>query len=179
MSEKKTGKKKPSGKSAAAGRSATTANSGPMNVDLLQQIVTLMATNDLNTVDVRDGDRRIILKRGAQQVVSYATAPAPTAAALTATAPTTASKEQVDENAGLVAIKSPMVGTFYSRPNPESKSFITVNAEVDNDTDVCIIEAMKTFNTIKAEVRGSIAKILVTDGQTVDVGKPLFLVKPS
>jgi acetyl-CoA carboxylase biotin carboxyl carrier protein len=72
-----------------------------------------------------------------------------------------------------------MVGTFYSSSSPEAKAFVSVGSTVDEDTDVCIIEAMKVFNNIKAETRGTIAKILVTNGQTVEFGQPLFLVKPS
>ena len=71
-----------------------------------------------------------------------------------------------------------MVGTFYAKATPESKPFVTVGSQVDEETDVCVIEAMKVFNNIKAECRGSIAKILVTDGQTVEFGTVLFLVKP-
>jgi acetyl-CoA carboxylase biotin carboxyl carrier protein len=71
-----------------------------------------------------------------------------------------------------------MVGTFYSAPSPDAKPFISVGSTVDEETDVCVIEAMKVFNNIKAECRGTIAKILVTNGQTVEFGQPLFLVKP-
>src|SRR3954451_23354427 len=93
----------------------------PMDVDLLQQIVKLMAANDLNTVDVRDGDKRVILKRGANVVagpmVSYAAAPAPALSASAPSAPPAAS----DSDAGLTPIKSPMVGTFYSASSPDAK----------------------------------------------------------
>jgi acetyl-CoA carboxylase biotin carboxyl carrier protein len=151
-----------------------------MDVGLLQQIVKLMAANDLNTVDLRDGQQRVVLKRGAvvatgMQQMGYAPPPQPQAAPPSPAAP----PAPVSEDAGLVPIKSPMVGTFYSKPNPESKAFVTVGSQVDDETDVCIIEAMKTFNTIKAECRGTIARVLVTDGSAVDVGKPLFLVKPN
>ena len=81
-------------------------------------------------------------------------------------------------DAGLIAIKSPMVGTFYAAATPDAKPFVSVGSRVDEETDVCIIEAMKVFNNIKAETRGTIAKVLVTNGQTVEFGQPLFLVKP-
>jgi acetyl-CoA carboxylase biotin carboxyl carrier protein len=83
------------------------------------------------------------------------------------------------DEAGLLPIKSEMVGTFYSKPSPDAKAFVGVGSDVDEDTVVCVIEAMKHFNPVKADVRGTIAKVLVTDGQTVDVGKPLFLVRPA
>src|SRR4051812_27720312 len=156
-----------------------------MNVRLLEQIIQLMAANDLNTVDLRDGTQRVVLKRGAAGVamapLTYAApvhAPAPTgapASAGTSAAPPTASS---DDESNLVAIKSPMVGTFYSAASPDAKPFVSVGSTVDDDTDVCIIEAMKVFNNIKAETRGTIAKVLITNGQTVEFGQTLFLVKP-
>jgi acetyl-CoA carboxylase biotin carboxyl carrier protein len=161
---------------------------GPMNVDFLQQLVNLMAANDLNTVDLRDSGQRIILKRGATQVFTTAAAAAPVAYAAPAAQPTATSagapaapKAPADEEAGLIPIKSPMVGTFYAKPSPDApKPFVTVGSVVIKDeTDVCIIEAMKTFNTLKADVSGTIARVLVQNGETVDVNKPLFLVKPS
>ena len=178
MSEKQ--KKKP-GK--IAPKSAPPPANSPIDFGLLAQIVELMSANDLNTVDVRDGDRRVILKRGAaggpiqmvQAAPSYAPAPALTPA-VQATAPSAATS---DDESKLLKIVSPMVGTFYSSPKPGEKAFVTVGAAVSEDSDVCIIEAMKTFNNIKAECRGTIARILVTDGHPVEFGTVLFLVKPS
>src|SRR5258706_11395636 len=145
-----------------------------MDVDLLQQIVKLMAANDLNTVDVRDGDRRIILKRGPNtpMMVSMPTMAAPMAGGANSAAPS-----PVDEEAGLKPIKSPMGGTFYAAPAPDAKAFVGVGSKVDEETDVCVIEAMKVFNNIKAELRGTIAKILVQSGQAVEFGQTRFLVK--
>jgi acetyl-CoA carboxylase biotin carboxyl carrier protein len=189
LSEKK---RKPKAKSpsssAAAGKSASAGDAGPMNVDFLQQLVNLMSSNDLNTVDLRDSGRRIILKRGAVQqpmmmaapqqptYVQQAGQPASTSGGPGASTPPAA---PVDESAGLVAIKSPMVGTYYSAPSPDAKPFVAVGSQVDDETDVCVIEAMKVFNNIKAETRGTIAKVMVTNGQTVEFGTVLFLVKPS
>jgi len=150
----------------------------PMDVDLLQQIVKLMAANDLNTVDVRDGDRRIILKRGAAtpMVMSMPTMAAPVA---NPGGGKSGAPAPVDEEAGLKPITSPMVGTFYAAPAPDAKAFVNVGSKVDEETDVCVIEAMKVFNNIKAEMRGTIAKILVQSGQAVEFGQTLFLVKPA
>jgi acetyl-CoA carboxylase biotin carboxyl carrier protein len=164
-----------------------------MDVRVLEQIVKLMSANDLNTIEVRDGDRRVILKRGAEIVAPGASpgfyspspvgAPPPGLATGAATGATTApasttSTPAVTDDATLLSIKSPMVGTFYAAPSPEAKPFVSVGSSVDEETDVCVIEAMKVFNNIKAECRGTIAKILVTNGQTVEFGQPLFLVKP-
>lgn len=179
MSEKKSARKQTEKSSAPAG------TPGPMDVELLQQIVKLMSANDLNSVDLRDGQKRVVLKRGA----AFAAAPSVTYAAphfsspSAPPAPTSAGGSNPaappSEDAGLVPIKSPMVGTFYAKANPESKAFVSVGSHVVKDeTDVCVIEAMKVFNNIKAEVDGTIAKILVSDGQTVEFGTVLFLVKP-
>ena len=81
--------------------------------------------------------------------------------------------------AGLAEIKSPMVGTFYASPSPDAKPFVRVGDRVGPDTDVCIIEAMKVFNNIKAETSGTIEKVLAEGGQAVEYGQVLFLVRPS
>ncbi|MCC6239344.1 MAG: acetyl-CoA carboxylase biotin carboxyl carrier protein [Phycisphaerales bacterium] len=161
-----------------------------MDVGLLQQIVNLMSSNDLNTVDLRDGQRRIVLRRGAAPAAApgyypYSLPPATSApagaASATPSAPTPTAQSPAaaaDTDAGLIPIKSPMVGTFYARSGPDAKPFVSVGATVEDDTDVCIIEAMKVFNNIKAECRGTIARVLVEDRQTVEFGQVLFLVKP-
>ena len=154
----------------------------PMNLGLLEGIVKLMQANDLSSVDLRDGEKRISLHRGPQHVIAAAPAVAhvshPVAAAAPA-APAAAAPAPADEDAGLVPIKSPMVGTFYAASSPDAKPFVNVGSVVDEESDVCIIEAMKVFNNIKAETRGTIAKIMVTNGQTVEFGTVIFLVKPS
>ena len=76
-------------------------------------------------------------------------------------------------------IHSPMVGTFYARPDPESPQFVQVGSRVDASTVVCILEAMKVFSEIKAETSGTIERVLVKDGEAVEYGQPLFLVRPA
>ena len=93
---------------------------------------------------------------------------APAAAA----APAAASAEK------LPVVKSPMVGTYYSASSPDAEPYVKVGDHVTEESVVCIIEAMKVFNPIPAEVSGTIAKVLVTNGQVVEYGQPLFLVKP-
>jgi acetyl-CoA carboxylase biotin carboxyl carrier protein len=184
-------KKKKTGKQRARG-SADSSNStdSPMDVSLLERIVRLMASNDLNTVEVRDGDKRVILKRGVSVAAPTASSGgyvtphvAPTAHAhppglASGAASAGAGASATEEEAGLISIKSPMVGTFYSSPSPDAKPFVSVGSRVDEESDVCIIEAMKVFNNIKAECRGTIARILVNNGETVEFGQVLFLVKP-
>jgi acetyl-CoA carboxylase biotin carboxyl carrier protein len=182
--------KKKQGKARASASGGGAMSGSPMDVRVLQQIVELMSANDLNTIEVRDGDKRVILKRGAAIESSHGTAgsygahphyapPAAQSPAMTSGAATTnGSAAPADDTAGMTPIKSPMVGTFYSSPSPDAKAFVQVGSTVDEETDVCIIEAMKVFNNIKAECRGTISKILVTNGQTVEFGQILFLVKP-
>jgi acetyl-CoA carboxylase biotin carboxyl carrier protein len=168
--------KKKSKQSDAARRSSP---GDPMDLTLLERLVKLMSANDLNTVELCDGDRRITLKRGGEAAPVYAAPPAmPTAPATAAGAGSAApASSPASDEADLVPIKSPMVGTFYAAASPDAKPFVTVGTTVDEETDVCVIEAMKVFNNIKAECRGKIQKILVTNGQTVEFGQTLFLVK--
>jgi acetyl-CoA carboxylase biotin carboxyl carrier protein len=185
------------GAGAGTGKNATRHQS-PMDVELLERLVRLMASHDLNTVDLRDGEQRVVLKRGAlvagsgssgimhhmahpMYAPAHATSPGPASGATTgATTPASSTPPGAGESdRDLVAIKSPMVGTFYSSPSPDAKPFVSVGSQVDEETDVCIIEAMKVFNNIKAECRGTVAKALVSNGQVVEFGQVLFLVKPS
>ncbi|MCC6424160.1 MAG: acetyl-CoA carboxylase biotin carboxyl carrier protein [Phycisphaerales bacterium] len=152
-----------------------------MDVRLLQEIVRLMAANDLSTVDVREGKQRIILKRGPQGAIMGAPMYAAPPAVVAPSAPPAASAAPAapaDADAGLTPIKSPMVGTFYAASSPDAKPMVSVGTRVDEETDVCVIEAMKVFNNIKAEIRGTIAKVLINNGQSVEFGQTLFLVKP-
>lgn len=178
MSEKRNTRKagKPQGKTPAEPVRS------PIDLGLLTRIVELMSANDLNTIDVRDGEQRVILKRGpggtpfqmmqAPSMMAPAPMPAPAAP------PAAAGPAAADES-GFSKITSPMVGTFYAAAKPGEKPFVIVGSTVSEETDVCIVEAMKTFNNIKAECRGTVAKILVHDGQPVEFGTVLFLVKPS
>lgn len=88
-------------------------------------------------------------------------------------------KPAADDDSKYIAIKSPMIGTFYRRPSPDKPNFVSVGDEVSNDSVVCIIEAMKLFNEIESEVSGKIVKMLVDDGSPVEYDQPLFLVDPS
>ena len=83
-----------------------------------------------------------------------------------------------NDDDGLVAVKSPMVGTFYTAPDPDSATFIKVGQEVSPDTTICIIEAMKVFNEIKAEVAGTVERIVAANGKAVEFGETLILIRP-
>ncbi len=158
---------------------APTAN--VMDLTMLEQLGRLMSENDLTLVDLRDGKQRVYLRRGHEPVVTAqqpAAAPPPAPAAPAQHAETAPPPPTSDDTAGLVPIKSPMVGTFYAASDPDAKPFIAVGDKIGPDSDVCIIEAMKVFNNIKAETSGTVAKVLVTNGDAVEYGQPLFLVRP-
>ena len=155
-----------------------------MDVALIERLMKLMVEHGLSGVELAEGDRRIHLRRGAE-TVSVTAAPMPAFAAPPIAPPATSAPasggngnaaEADTEN--LLPIRSPMVGTFYAAPAKGAKPYVNVGSRVDEETDVCIIEAMKTFNVHKAEVRGTIVKILVQDAQPVDFHQTLFLVRP-
>jgi acetyl-CoA carboxylase biotin carboxyl carrier protein len=154
-------------------------------IDLKQvkALIKLMVDNELSELDVEAEGEKVKLRRGhGQPVLSYtpppaaAFAPAPAAPSAPAVA---AAPPAAAEDAGLVAIKSPMVGTFYASPTPDAQPFVAVGAAVNDETVVCIIEAMKVFNEIKAEMRGTIVRVMVQNGQAVEFDQPLFMVKPA
>jgi acetyl-CoA carboxylase biotin carboxyl carrier protein len=158
-----------------------------------------MVVNDLTELDLRDAEEQVLVRRGGPpgqqphvmvQPSPYAGAPPHGAHAPpsphAASAPASggaggAASAAVDaaEAEGLVKITSPMVGTFYLSPNPDAPPFVSVGASVQPNTTVCIIEAMKIFNEIKAEVSGTIEKVLVKNAEAVEFGQTLYLVRPA
>jgi acetyl-CoA carboxylase biotin carboxyl carrier protein len=168
-----------------------------MDLKEIKLIIDMMTKNGLSEFELERGDFKLRVKRGpggewssttapvnAPQVVhhhapvaSFASSPAPVAAA-----PLPLGSQLVMPDPGVVStahppIVSPMVGTFYLSPSPDSPPYITVGQEVQEDTVVCIIEAMKVMNEIKAECRGEIAEILVENGKPVQFGQALFRLK--
>jgi len=144
-----------------------------LSVDIkhLKNLVALMVENDLSRLELREGDRRILLRRG-QPVVAGAPA-AGAAPPGVAAAPAGPAAENE------VLIRSPMVGTFYATAEPEAPPLVAVGSTVTPATVVCLIEAMKVFNEIKAEVAGQITKVLVKNAEAVEFDQPLFAVAPA
>jgi acetyl-CoA carboxylase biotin carboxyl carrier protein len=153
---------------------------GPFDVRTIKYLVWLMSKHDLSEIDLREGDLRIRLRRGAREVVVPTAAPV-AAAPSQATAPTTNSTPPLAEKPSkqLVPIKSPTPGTFYSAPSPDAEPFVRVGSRVTPTSVVCVIEAMKIFNEIQAECTGVIAQILVENQQPVEYGQELFMVDPT
>jgi acetyl-CoA carboxylase biotin carboxyl carrier protein len=144
----------------------------------IRRLVELMQEFDLREVDLRQSDQRIRLCRGVEPVsfVPAAAAPAAAASAGAPARPASAAPAADTDSPNITYIKSPMVGTFYSRPNPKAPPYVKVGDHVEPDKTICIIEAMKVFNEIPAEVRGKIVAVLVSDEEPVEFGKPLYKV---
>lgn len=155
-----------------------------MDLKDIKAIIDLMKKNSVSEFELEKQDFKIRLKRGIAGVPSAVMgdeAPAVTYApqpALTAPVPQNAGGA-TSEASNDIEIKSPMIGTFYRSPSPESGSYVEIGSEVNPDTVVCIIEAMKVMNEIKAEVKGVITQVLVENGKPVEFGQPLFKVRPT
>ncbi len=152
-----------------------------MDMKMIKSLVQLMVENDLSRIELREGETHILLRRGMAPVLATAPggfAPALLPSALPAAgAASTAPPEKHTPAANEHLIRSPMVGTFYSAADPDSPPFIKVGDEVTADSVVCLVEAMKVFNEIKAEVAGRITKVLVKNAQAVEFDQPLFAVE--
>ncbi len=155
------------------------------NIETIKELVSMMSEHDLVEIKIVDGDSKIHLKRPNPQenapvitqvpmhppvMPAPAAAPAAPAQPAAATAPPAASDDTP-------AIKSPIVGTFYTSPSPDSEPFVKVGDRVTADTVVCIVEAMKVMNEIKAEMDGIIEQVCVSNGEAVEFGQALFKVK--
>jgi acetyl-CoA carboxylase biotin carboxyl carrier protein len=155
-----------------------------MELKEIKKIVEMMTENDLAEFLLEEEAFTLQLKRGTAGVTQIVSAPqmvaaAPVATALAAAPAAVPAAPAADANAGLLEIKSPMVGTFYRSPSPDSDVFVQVGQDVTTDTVVCIIEAMKVMNQIQAEVKGKIKKILADNATPVQFGQALFLVEPA
>ncbi len=147
------------------------------DVRKIRRLVELMKEHDLSEIDLREGEMRIQLRRGMEPVITrpaVAGGRRAISGAIPAKAdappPAPAAEEHV------AVIKSPMVGTFYAAPDPDSPAYVKVGDHVGPETTVCIVEAMKVFNQIPAEVAGKIVAVLVENGEPVEFGQPLFKV---
>ncbi|MBL8763901.1 MAG: acetyl-CoA carboxylase biotin carboxyl carrier protein [Phycisphaerae bacterium] len=171
-----------------------------IDIRKLKELVRLMVDNDLSELNLEDQAETVTIKRALGAGPGGAGAPivhhAPVIGAPPATGPAAdgssgggsagsepaasgARPEAADSDAGLLAIESPMVGTCYLSPNPDSPPYVKAGATIDADTVVCLVEAMKVFNEIKSEVSGTIERVLIKNGQAIEYGQKLFLVRPS
>ena len=144
------------------------------DIDRLHQYVEFMKENDITEIDLEQNGEKIRLSRSGGVMPVAASTPGPVAAPTAA-----ADDDEAAEPDHIVTINSPMVGTFYCRPNPESEPYVQVGDMVTAESTVCIVEARKVFNELPAEIRGKIVAVLVDDQTPVDVGKPLFKIDTS
>lgn len=150
-----------------------------IDVQKVRELIELMVEHGLSEVRVREGETVVNLRRGpGGEIVYAAPAPAPAVAAGAPAAAAPAAPAPAAPDDGLVPIVSPMVGTLYMASDPDTPPFVHIGSQVEANTPICIIEAMKVFNEIKAEVSGAIERILVHNGQAVEFGQPLMLVRP-
>ena len=161
-----------------------------MDLKDIKVIVDLMKKNAVSEFEMEEGDFKIKLKRESgkprkgETVVVQEAAPMilPAAAAAPAAVPVAAATPAPAAPAPAAdgpEVKSPMIGTFYRKPSPDADSFVEVGSVVEPETVVCIIEAMKVMNEIKAEVKGTIAEVLLEDGKPVEYGQALFRIEPN
>ena len=154
-----------------------------LDIDKIRQLIDMMIANDLTEISLRDGDMEVSLRRpttGAGDVVVSAGNPACSpnpASTLAGPRPSSDASAAKEPDPKRMEIKSPMVGTFYAAHDPDSTPFVDVGSMINPNTVVCVIEAMKVFNEIKAEVTGTIEKVLVKNEQPIEYGQPLFLVR--
>jgi acetyl-CoA carboxylase biotin carboxyl carrier protein len=159
-----------------------------MDLKEIQNLIKFVSNSGVAEVKLETGDIKITIRttlEGNTPDITYVQqAPVqqaiPQAIPVAAEAPVAAAPTVVaDENSKYVTIKSPMIGTFYRKPSPDKPSFIEVGSTIGKGDVLCVVEAMKLFNEIEAEISGKIVKILVDDMSPVEFDQPLFLVDPS
>ena len=156
-----------------------------MKAKEIQDLIDFISNSGLAEVKIKTTEFELSIKKNneIQVISSTPAAPAPAAAAPAALAAPAAVPASApapkDETSRYLEIKSPMIGTFYRSPNPESDNFINVGDDLKSGQTVCIIEAMKLFNEIESEISGKIVKVLVDNATPVEYDQPLFLVDPA
>ena len=158
-----------------------------MDIKQIQELVKLINKTSIGEITIEEEGTKITIKQKkdpSQKIYtqsasapSYNAPPAPSLPTTSSNAPAAPAAAPKQDN--LVTIKSPMIGTFYRQAGPEKPIFINVGDEVIPGKVVCIIEAMKLFNEIESEIKGTIVKVLVEDASPVEYDQPLFLVDPS
>lgn len=142
-----------------------------MEIKKLKEFIKFMNDNNLCELEIEEGGKRIRLKKNfSDQPVVISSAPSP----VSSPAP-----ESQKDKKNILEIKSPMVGTFYAAPSPGAKPYVTIGDFIKPGKVVCIIEAMKLMNEIKAEISGKIVQILVENGETIEFGQTLFTIEPA
>ncbi len=166
-----------------------------MDFKQIQELIKIVNRSNIGELSIEEGDFKINIKQKEEPAPVYATSPPvqsylppapvlaqpapvmqPAASSTLTTEPETVSGKQTDN---LITIKSPMIGTFYRSSGPDKPAFVNIGDEVSVGKTVCIIEAMKLFNEIESEVKGTVVKVLADDASPVEYDQPLFLVEPA
>ena len=157
-----------------------------MDLKQIHDLIKVVNKSNIGEISIEDKDGKVTIKQKEERITVssapvYAAAPAPAPApvAASAAAPVSAAPAPAALTDNLVTIKSPMIGTFYRRAAPDKPLMAEEGTEVSPGKVVCIIEAMKLFNEIESEVKGTIVKVLVDDASPVEFDQPLFLVQPA
>ncbi len=167
-----------------------------MDFKQIQELIKIVNRSTIGELSIEEGDFKITIKQKEEPVPVYAsslaqhytlptppppaqlTAPQTPASSSSGNAASSGQDTTIKQSDNLITIKSPMIGTFYRSSGPDKPSFVNVGDEVSIGKTVCIIEAMKLFNEIESEVKGTIVKVLVEDASPVEYDQPLFLVEP-
>ena len=161
-----------------------------MNIEEIKDLIKLVSKSGIGKVEIESEGFKVVIKGGTtvstepifvqapQQIAVQPVAAAPVVVPTPSAAPV-ASTPAANEDSKYVTIKSPMIGTFYRTPGPDKDPFVNVGSTIQKGDKLCIIEAMKTFNEIEAEISGKIVKVLVDNASPVDYDQPLFLVDPA
>jgi acetyl-CoA carboxylase biotin carboxyl carrier protein len=160
-----------------------------MDLKEIQNLIKFVSNSGVAEVKLETGDIKITIRTtlegNAPDITYVQQAPmqqaiaAPAVTAPVAATPATPAAPAADDNSKYVTIKSPMIGTFYRKPSPDKPVFVEVGSSIGKGDVLCVVEAMKLFNEIEAEISGKIVKILVDDMSPVEFDQPLFLVDPS
>jgi acetyl-CoA carboxylase biotin carboxyl carrier protein len=159
-----------------------------MNLNEIQDLIKFVSKSGVSEVEIEKKDFKIVIKaekQKAEQIFVQATAPvaapAPVAqvAAPAPAAPAAPAAAPASDDSKYVTIKSPMIGTFYRSAGPDKEPFVSVGSSINKGDTICIVEAMKLFNEIEAEISGKIVKVLVDDSSPIEYDQPLFLVDPA
>jgi acetyl-CoA carboxylase biotin carboxyl carrier protein len=158
-----------------------------MDLKQIHELIKLINKSNIGEISIEDKDGKVTIKQKDEPAVTYAQTPLPqqvynvvappTPGVSTSSSAPTAPTPKAADN--LITIKSPMIGTFYRRPSPDKPNLTEIGTEITPGKTLCIIEAMKLFNEIEAEISGTVVKILVEDNSPVEYDQPLFLVEPN
>lgn len=165
-----------------------------MDLKQIHELIKLINKSNIGEISIEDKDGKVTIKQKEDPITQYTPAAlpqqvynvvSPTAAVLDAPAPSSSPAVQAPAPVApkladnLITVRSPMIGTFYRRPSPDKPNFIEIGSEMVTGKTICIIEAMKLFNEIEAEISGTVVKILLEDNSPVEYDQPLFLVEPN